>query len=151
MPSAPFEYSFLDETIENQYRAEIRISALLKVFTVLAVFLSCLGLFGLTSFMAEQRTREIGVRKVLGASILGLVVLLSKEFTKWVLIANIIAWPIAYLLMNKWLQDFANRIDISLFVFLFAGSIALFIALLTVSWQAIRAATANPVEALRYE
>jgi putative ABC transport system permease protein len=151
MPDAPFEYRFLDETLENQYKAEIRISSILKYFTFLAVFLSCLGLLGLTSFMAEQRTKEIGVRKVLGASITGIVILLSKEFTKWVLIANVIAWPLAYYFMNKWLQEFANRINIGIATFVVSGIIALVIALLTVSFLTIKAALANPIKSLRYE
>ncbi len=151
MPDAPFEYRFLDETLENQYRTEIRISSILNYFTFLAIFLSCLGLLGLTSFMAEQRTKEIGVRKVLGASITGIVMLLSKEFTKWVLIANVIAWPLAYYFMNKWLQEFANRINIGIGTFIASAIIALIIALLTVSFLTIKAALANPVKSLRYE
>jgi len=151
MPDSPFEYRFLDETLENQYRSEIRISNILNYFTFLAVFLSCLGLLGLTSFMAEQRTKEIGVRKVLGASITGIVILLSKEFTKWVLIANVIAWPLAYYFMNKWLQEFAYRINIGIGTFIASALIALVIALLTVSFLTIKAALANPVKSLRYE
>ena len=151
MPDAPFEFSFLDETLENQYRTEIRINNILNYFTFLAVLLSCLGLFGLTSFIAEQRTKEIGVRKVLGASITGIVILLSKEFTKWVLIANVIAWPLAYYFMNKWLEDFANRINIGIGTFIASAIIALVIALLTVSFLTIKAALANPIKSLRYE
>jgi putative ABC transport system permease protein len=151
MPDSPFEYRFLDETLENQYRAEIRISSILKYFTFLAVFLSCLGLLGLTSFMAEQRTKEIGVRKVLGASITGIVILLSKEFTKWVLIANVIAWPLAYYFMNNWLQEFANRINIGIETFIASAIVALVIALLTISFLTIKAALANPIKSLRYE
>jgi len=151
MPDSPFEYRFLDETLENQYRTEIRISRILNYFTFLAIFLSCLGLLGLTSFMAEQRTKEIGVRKVLGASITGIVILLSKEFAKWVLLANVIAWPLAYYFMNKWLQDFAYRIDLNIWPFFISGLAAFCIALLTVSYQSIKAATANPVDSLRYE
>jgi putative ABC transport system permease protein len=151
LPDAPFEYQFLDETLENQYRTEIRISRILNTFTVLAIFLSCLGLLGLTSFMAEQRTKEIGVRKVLGASITGIVILLSKEFAKWVLLANVLAWPLAYYFMNKWLQDFAYRINIGIGTFIASGIIALIIALLTVSFLTIKAALANPINSLRYE
>jgi ABC-type antimicrobial peptide transport system permease subunit len=151
MPGAPFEYTFLDETLENQYRTEIRISKILNTFTVLAIFLSCLGLLGLTSFMAEQRTKEIGVRKVLGASTSGIVFLLSKEFAKWVLLANVIAWPLAYYFMSKWLQEFANRINIGIGTFIVSALIALIIALLTVSFLTIKAALANPIKSLRYE
>ncbi len=151
MPDSPFEYQFLDETLENQYRTEIRISRILNYFTFLAIFLSCLGLLGLTSFMAEQRTKEIGVRKVLGASITGIMILLSKEFAKWVLLANVIAWPLAYYFMNKWLQEFANRINIGIVTFIASAILALIIALLTVSFLTIKAALANPIKSLRYE
>ncbi len=151
MPDAPFEYQFLDETLENQYRTEIRISRILNTFTILAILLSCLGLLGLTSFMAEQRTKEIGVRKVLGASVTGIVILLSKEFTKWVLLANVIAWPLAYYFMHRWLQEFAYRIPIGLGTFIASGIIALIVALLTVSFLAVKAALANPIKSLRYE
>jgi putative ABC transport system permease protein len=151
MPDAPFEYQFLDESLENQYRTETRISRILNTFTILAIFLSCLGLLGLTSFMAEQRTKEIGVRKVLGASTAGIAILLSKEFAKWVLLANIIAWPLAYYVMNKWLQEFANRINIGMGTFIASAAIALIIALLTVSFLTIKAALANPIKSLRYE
>ena len=120
-------------------------------FSLLAEFIACLGLFGLASFIAEQRTKEIGIRKALGATISSIVVLLTKEFTKWVLLPNIIAWPLAYLAMNQWLQNFAYRINIALGVFILAALLAFVIALLTVGYQAIKAAKANPVEALRYE
>jgi len=151
MPDSPFEYRFLDEMLENQYRTEIRISRILNTFTFLAIFLSCLGLLGLTSFMAEQRTKEIGVRKVLGASITGIVILLSKEFAKWVLLANLIAWPLAYYFMSQWLQEFSYRIDIGIGTFIASAVIAFIIALLTVSFLSIKAALANPIESLRYE
>jgi putative ABC transport system permease protein len=108
-------------------------------------------LFGLAAFAAEQRTKEIGIRKVLGANVTGIVKMLSKEFIKWVLAANVIAWPVAYVAMNSWLQNFAYRINIGLWTFLLAGALALVIALMTVSFQAVKAAIANPVEALRYE
>jgi ABC-type antimicrobial peptide transport system permease subunit len=150
-PDYPFEYSFLNEDFENLYRAEKRLSTLFKNFTFLAIFISCLGLFGLAAFAAEQRTKEIGIRKVLGANVTGIVKMLSKEFIKWVLAANIIAWPVAYVAMNSWLQNFAYRIDVGIWIFFLAGALALVIALLTVSYQAVRAAVANPVEALRYE
>ncbi len=117
----------------------------------MAIFIASLGLFGLASFTAEQRTKEIGIRKALGASVSEIILLLSKEFTKWVLVANIIAWPIAYLAMNRWLQNFAYRINIGLGTFILAALLALVIALLTVGYQAIRAARVNPVDALRYE
>jgi putative ABC transport system permease protein len=118
---------------------------------IIAIFISCLGLFGLASFSCEQRTKEIGIRKVLGASITNVMVMLTKDFTKWVLLANIIAWPIAWYVVNKWLQNFAYRIDMTIWPFILAGFSALAIAIGTVSWQAIKAATANPVESLHYE
>jgi predicted permease len=151
MPYAPFEYQFLDEALGNQYRTEIRISRILNTFTFLAIFLSCLGLLGLTSFMAEQRTKEIGVRKVLGASITGIVILLSKEFVKWLLLANVIAWPLAYYFMDKWLQEFAYRINIGIGTFIASAVITFIIAQLTVSFLTIKAALANPIKSLRYE
>jgi putative ABC transport system permease protein len=120
-------------------------------FSALAILIACLGLFGLTAFAAEQRTKEIGIRKVLGASVASIVGLLSKDFLKLALIANLLSWPAAYFAMNKWLQNFAYRIDIGWWVFALAGGLALLIALATVSTQAIKAAVANPVEALRYE
>jgi putative ABC transport system permease protein len=150
-PQRPFDFSFLDEAFDRQYRADEKLQAIFINFGVLAIFISCLGLFGLASFTAEQRTKEIGIRKALGASISGIILMLSKEFTKWVLLANIIAWPLAYIAMNQWLQNFAYRISIGLGTFVLASVLALIIALLTVGYQAIKAARANPVEALRYE
>jgi len=150
-PDFPFEFNFLDETVDNYYRFVQRMGYLLQYFALLAIFISCLGLFALASFMSEQRTKEIGVRKTLGASVSGIVLLLSREFTKWVLLANLIAWPIAWIAMGKWLQNFAYRINIGWFTFLLAGTLALIIALITVSYQSIKAALANPVESLRYE
>ncbi len=150
-PNFPFEYHFLDETYDNLYKQEERTSTLFDYFTVLALALSCLGLLGLAAFVAENRTKEIGVRKVLGASVAGIVGLLSKDFVKLVLLANLFAWPVAYFAMSKWLQDFAYRIDLGWWMFALAGGAALFIALATVSVLAIKAALANPVEALRYE
>ena len=121
------------------------------VFSLLAIFVACLGLLGLASFTAEQRTKEIGIRKVLGASVPGIMLLLSKEFVKLVLIANIIAWPIAYYIMGDWLQNFAYRTHIEADTFVLGGLLALAIALLTVSYQALRTAMANPVDALKHE
>jgi len=146
-----FSYFFLDEDFNRQYNSEERMGKLFSVFTVLGIIIAVLGLFGLASFMAEQRTKEIGIRKVLGATIANVVALLSKDFVKLVLLSNVIAWPVAWWAMNKWLQNFAYRIEISWWVFVLAGGLALVIALLTVSTQAVRAALANPVEALRYE
>jgi putative ABC transport system permease protein len=150
-PGSPFEFSFLDESYDRYYRSEIQLGRLLNGFTILAIFISCLGLFGLASFMAEQRTREIGIRKVLGSTIKGITVLLSREFLKWVLLANLIAWPVAYFLMKSWLQNFPYRTPITFWIFLIATLGSLAIAWLTISYQSLKAATANPVKALRYE
>jgi putative ABC transport system permease protein len=150
-PNEPFEYSFLDADFQKNYQAENRLSAIVGYFTLIAILISCLGLFGLATFSAEQRIKEIGVRKVLGASVGNIVGLLSKEFLKLVLIAVIIASPVAWWAMNKWLQDFAYRTTIGWTVFLITALIALCIALLTISFQAIKAAIANPVKSLRTE
>lgn len=150
-PEFDFEYSFLDADFDQLYRAEGRIQTLFSYFTFLAIFIACLGLFGLASFTTQQRTKEIGVRKVLGASVAGVVSMLSKDFLKLVLLANLFAWPVAYFAMRLWLQDFAYRTSLGLWTFVWAGALALLIALLTVSFQALKAALANPVEALRYE
>jgi len=144
-------YLFLNDHLRQLYAAEEKLMKMTTWFAVLAIALSCLGLFGMAVFSIERRTKEIGIRKVLGASVSGVVTLLSKDFVKLVLLANLIAWPIAYYAMNRWLQDFAYRIEIGWTVFALAGGLALVIALLTVCTQAIKAALANPVEALRYE
>jgi putative ABC transport system permease protein len=150
-PSHPFEYNFLDERLADFYERETRLATLFAIAAILAVVIACLGLFGLASFTAEQRTKEIGVRKVLGASVPGIMLLLSKDFVKLVGIAFVIAAPLAYFAMHRWLADFAYRIEISWWIFLMAGLTALGIALLTVSYQSIRAAMADPVKSLRYE
>ena len=150
-PGYPFNYRFLDEALDRLYRSEQRIGTLFRYFSILAILISCLGLLGLASFMAEQRTKEIGIRKVLGATTPNIVALLSKEFTKWVLVANIAAWPIAYFALSKWLQSYAYSANIALWSFILSGMLALVIALITVSYQSIKAALANPVDSLRYE
>jgi len=150
-PEYPFEYYFLDETFANSYRSEARMQELFSYFSLLGIFISCLGLLGLAAFAAEQRTKEIGVRKVLGASISNILVLLSSEFSKLILISNIIAWPLAWFYLNYWLDEFAYRTSIGWWFFILAGGLALLIALITVCTQAIRAALANPVAALKYE
>ncbi|MBU8923035.1 MAG: ABC transporter permease [Bacteroidales bacterium] len=150
-PAFPFEYSFLDERIDALYRAEQRMMTLFNYFTGLAMFIACLGLFGMASFTAERRTKEIGIRKALGASETDIVKLLSMEFSKLVLLANVIAWPVAWLAMNRWLQSFAYRVDLSIWVFAAAGAAAFAVAFLTVASQAIKAAVTRPVEALKYE
>ncbi len=150
-PDYPFEMHFMDEEFEKLYDSEQRTGKVFNYFMILAILISCLGLFGLASFTAEQRTKEIGVRKVLGASVRQIVGLLSSEYLKWVVIANLVAWPLAWFVMNKWLQNFAYRIQINLLYFLLAGIAACAIAIVTVSFQTIRAANSNPVEALKYE
>ena len=150
-PEYPFEYNFLDETYNNLYQSEERLADIFGTFTSLAFFVTILGLFGLALFITEQRTKEIGIRKVLGASVIDILSLLSSSFTKWLIIANIIAWPAAWLAMTKWLQSYAYHIDISFLTFFIAGSITLIITLLTISLVTIKAVTANPVESLRYE
>jgi putative ABC transport system permease protein len=150
-PDHPFDYFFLDESFDQQYRAEDRISKILGGFTFLGIFISCLGLYGLASFTAEQKTKEIGIRKVLGATVPGIIGLLTKEFMKWVLIANIIAWPIAYFAAKEWLQNFAYRMDIHLAIFLISAGLVVGIAMFTVSYQAVKAGLADPVDSIRYE
>jgi len=149
--SIPFRYGFIDEDIENWYKTEQRIGKIFRHFTILTVFIACLGLFGLASFMAERRTKEIGIRKVLGARASGIMLLLTKEFAKWVVVANVIAWPAAYFVSKRWLQGFAYRIELGWEIFVFSALVALVIAMITVSFQSIKAATANPVDSLRYE
>jgi len=147
----PFTYSFLDDRFNNTYQSEQKIGMILGIFAGLTIFVACLGLFGLAMFTAEQRTKEIGIRKVLGASVAGIVNLLSIDFLKLVLVAVVLATPVAWWAMNKWLMDFAYRIDISWWMFVLAAVTALLIALFTVSFQAIKAAIANPVKSLRTE
>ena len=150
-PNYPFIPQFVDEQFNRQYESEERLGLVFGIFSGLAVVIACLGLLGLASFVAERRTKEIGVRKVLGASIANIVFQLTKQFTLLVLVANLVAWPLAYFVMTSWLDGFAYRTNIGLFTFLFAGALAILVAFLTISYQAIRAAMANPVKSLRYE
>jgi putative ABC transport system permease protein len=150
-PQLPIEFSFFNEDYDKLYVNEVKTKKLFILFSLLAVFIACLGLLGLAAFMVERRTREIGVRKVLGASVSGLVVLLSGQFTKWVIVANLIAWPLAWYVMKLWLENFAYRVGFELWFFALAGLIALMIALVTVSSQVIKVALSNPVDSLRYE
>ncbi len=145
----PFKYTFLDEHFAKIYRADQQVSVVVGVLTGLAIIISCLGLFGLASFAAERRVKEIGIRKVLGASVQNIVMMLSRDFVKLVIIANLIAWPLAWFGVSNWLEDFAYRIDVSAWVFIVAGVVAVAIALFTVSFQAIRAGRLNPVETLK--
>lgn len=151
-PGREFDFFFIDEEFAVLYASEERLSDILSFFAMLAIFIACLGLFGLASFTAEQRTKEIGIRKILGATVRNIVFHLSKEFVRWVLLANLIAWPVTYFVMRQyWLSNFPYKIDPHLVTFLLAGLISIVIALLTVSFQVIRAAISNPADSLRYE
>jgi putative ABC transport system permease protein len=150
-PDHPFEYQFLDQHFEKVYQADAQVSKMVGILATLAIIISCLGLFGLASYSAEKRIKEIGIRKVMGASMQSIVSLLSVHFIKLVLIANLIAWPVAWYVLSKWLQNYAYHIPVNLWVFLLTGVIALLIALVTVSFQAAKAALANPVKSLRSE
>jgi putative ABC transport system permease protein len=147
----PLEYSFLDEDFNRLYNNEEQTGRIFLIFSILAIFIACLGLFGMTSFIAELKTKEIGIRKVLGSSVASIVLLLSKEFTRWVIIANLVAWPVSYLLMKNWLEDFAYRIGIEWWFFILSGGTVLLISIITVMHIALKAANANPVNSLRSE
>jgi putative ABC transport system permease protein len=149
VPSQPFSYSFLDEAFNKQYNAELRTAKISVTFSILAIFIACLGLFGLVTYAAEQRVREIGIRKVLGAAFFDIIRLLSKDLIRLVFLSICIASPIAWWVMNRWLQGYAYRIDITWWMFVLVGLVALIIALATVSFQAIRSAVANPLKSLR--
>lgn len=150
-PRFPFVYFFLDEQIDRFYAREHKLLRIFNYFSFLAVFIACLGVFGMLSYTIENRTKEIGIRKVLGANVAGIIKLISKDFIKCVLLANIIAWPVAYWAMNNWLQSFAYRVDLEIKIFVLSAIITLGIASMTVGYQAIKAAAANPVDSLRYE
>ena len=150
-PEYPFEYYFVDDLYARLYASEEKQGTILGIFSILAITIACLGLFGLAAYTVERRTKEIGIRKVLGASISNIIMLLSGEFTRWVIVANLIAWPIAYYAMRNWLDNFAYRIGIDWIIFALAAVTTLLIAVLTIGYLAVRAALANPVEALRYE
>ncbi len=150
-PAIGFDPFFLDEAFARRYQAEERLNKIFSSFAILAIFISCLGLFGLAAYMTERRTKEVGIRKVLGAPVSGIVLLLSREFSIWVLAANLVSWPLAYHFLTRWLEGFAYHARIGIGIFLVSGFSVLLIALLTVSFQAIRAARANPVDSLRYE
>lgn len=151
VPNYPFEYSFLDEEFESLYRAEQRTKKIFSYFSFLAMFISCLGLFGLSSFTAERRTKEIGIRKVLGASVPGIMRLLNKEFLFLIAVSNLIAWIFSYFIIKKWLQNFAYHIELGWYFFVISGLLAMFFALVVVSIQSSKVAFQNPVESLRYE
>jgi putative ABC transport system permease protein len=150
-PGIPFEYQFLDEHFEELYRSDAQTSTIVGALAILAIVISCLGLFGLASYSAEKRIKEVGIRKVLGASLQSIVLMLSRDFLKYVLIASLIAWPLSWWAVHRWLQDYAYRIDVSWWIFLSAVALAMVIAFLTISFQAVKAGLANPVKSLRTE
>jgi putative ABC transport system permease protein len=150
-PENPFEFTFLDDDFDRLYRAEQRTGKIFNYFAIIAIFISCLGLFGLVMFTTEQRTKEIGVRKVLGASVQSVVSLISADFIKLIIISNVVAIPVAWYMMNMWLANFAYKISIHWVTFFIAGGSSLLIAWLTIAYQSIKAAVANPVDSLRNE
>lgn len=150
-PEFPFEYRFLDQSLDQLYTSEQRSATLIRTFSIIAILISCLGLLGMVSYILEHKTKEIGIRKTLGASVPGIVLLFTQEFVKWVVLANLLAWPIAYVVMSKWLEDYPYRTTIHWWIFGFSGISVLAISLLTIGSQVIKAALANPVDSLRYE
>lgn len=150
-PNKPFDYFFMDEDFDAYYKEDIKTSRLFTAFSILAIFIACLGLLGLISYTAERRTKEIGIRKTLGASLSSILILLSKDFTLWIIVANIISIPVVYYFMSNWLEEFAFRISINPLTFVFAGIATILIALLTAAYQTLKAALTNPVESLRDE
>jgi putative ABC transport system permease protein len=150
-PDYPIEYNFLDESFQKMYKAEDKLKILLSIFTAITIFVACLGLLGLAAYAAERRRKELGIRKVLGATVQGLVVLLSKDFIKLVVLSLVVASPVAWYFMSKWLESFAYRIDIAWWMFAVAAILAVMLALVTVSFQAVKAALSNPVQNLRTE
>jgi putative ABC transport system permease protein len=150
-PGIPFECIFLDEAFNLQYTSERQLGELFNGFSLLSVFIAGLGLFGLASYATEQKTKEIGIRKVLGASIPGILSMTVREFLKWILIANLLAWPVAYFVMSRWLQNFAYKVSIGPLIFVLSAGLTLIVAVLTVSYHSLKAALANPVDSLRYE
>ena len=151
IPNKNFNYETLTEQYSSMYQSDEKTGSLIMIFAILSVIVASMGLFGLSSFATEVRMKEIGIRKVLGADALKISFLLSKDFTKWVLIANIIAWPVAYYAISKWLDDFAYKTEMGIWIYVFAAMAALFISIITISFQSIKAANTNPVKTLRYE
>jgi putative ABC transport system permease protein len=151
VPAAPFDYKFLQDAIGERYEEEQKVGQLFIVFSFLAVIVACLGLFGLATFAAEQKTKEVGIRKVLGASISNIIAILARQFIFLVIISNILAWPPAYFLIDYYLSNFAYRVEIGILVFIVSGLLAFIVAILSICFQSIKAASANPVKALRYE
>jgi putative ABC transport system permease protein len=150
-PDYPFRFEFMDEAFNRQYASEMELRRLFNLFSALSIIVACLGLFGLASFTAEQKTKEIGIRKVLGAQVSDIVTLTAKEFLKWIAVANLIAWPVGYYLMIQWLNNFVYKVSIGPEVFLLASGLTLLVVIITISYQTVKAALANPVDSLRYE
>ena len=150
-PYYPFDYSFFDDLFNAAYLNEQKLEKMFSLFSIIAIFIACMGVFGLSAFLAEQKRKEIGIRKVLGASAAKIVYLLSKDLVKLVLIANILAWPVAYYFMTRWLQNFAYRTHIGIGIFILSAFLTLLVSFGTLSFQSIKAALANPVDSLRYE
>jgi len=150
-PNYPMDFSFFDDIFDGAYRSEQRLGTMFNIFGLLAIGIACLGLFGLAAFSTEQRTKEIGIRKILGASLSGIFVLLSKDFLRWVLISNLIAWPVGYLIMHTWLQNFAYQAPLSIWIFALSAAAALSIAFITILFQTFKASLADPIDSLRYE
>jgi putative ABC transport system permease protein len=150
-PNEAMNYNFVDESLERLYVAEQKTNVVSIIFSSVAIFIACIGLFGLAAFVAEQRTKEIGIRKVLGATVGQVVLLLSREFAVWVLISNVIAWPVAWYVMNRWLENFAFHTEMSLSYFLIAGIITFLIASITVGFHAVKAAHTNPVASMKVD
>ena len=150
-PHRPFEYQFMDQQLDELYKSELETRNLLSLFSGLAIFIACLGLVGLSSFIIEKRAKEIGIRKVLGASVSNIVTLLSSDFIKLVVIGFVVASPIAWFTMDKWLQNFAFKIDITISIFIYTALVALVVTIVTVSWQSIKAALTDPVKSLKSE
>jgi putative ABC transport system permease protein len=151
-PETPFQFNVVDQLVDSQYINDQRIQTIIQFFTILSIFIACLGLFGLVTFMTEKRTKEIGIRKVLGASVTKMIWILSKDYLKWVVIANLVAWPLAYYIMKTYfLQQYAYKIKIGFDILLFATLVSLLIAIFTVCFQSIKASLTNPVETLKYE
>jgi hypothetical protein len=150
-PDFPFEYRFMDQNFDSTYRSEITAGRLFQVFAMLGIFIACLGLFGLASFLAEQKRLEIGIRKVLGSSSAGIVWHLCRQFVRWIIIANVIAWPLAWYFMRNWLQSFVYRTSINPIIFLLAGVLSVSIAVLTIVARTLHTAQMNPAKALKYE
>jgi ABC-type antimicrobial peptide transport system permease subunit len=151
MPQYPFDFKFVDQEFDQMYRSEARMSDLMKYFTIIAIVIACVGLFGLSAFAAEQKTREIGIRKAMGANIPSILILFSREFVWLLMISALVSWPLSWFVLKNWLQNFGYRTELSVWIFIFSGLAALIIALISISYQAVKAARTNPAITLKYE